>query len=455
MRPSSEKDLHVLSVTAFESYGGAERVAASLHTAYLTRTAKAWLAIGRGRTGAIDHSMQIPNDELRGVWAHPILKSASRAEARSSSRGDAFWALSRALRFAAEPIRWTRVLSGHEDFDHPGTRRLLQLTRTTPDILHLHNLHGGYFDIRELPRLSRAVPTVLTLHDAWLLTGHCAHPFDCQRFTTGCGSCPYPDVYVPMHRDASKWNWRVKRRAVEQSRLYLATPSEWLMRLVQESGVSEGVVESRIIPNGVDTEVFSPGETHEARDALRLPHDKTIVLFVAQQAEGNPFKDLPTLMAALQQISNTRDDLMLVALGGAEGSGRRVVGHGVISIPFIDDPQAVAKYQQAADLYVHAARAENMPLAPIEAMACGTPVVATAIGGLPEIIDDGRTGVLTPPQDPVALADAIASLIDDPVRLRSMGDAARRKAVSRFDIRRQVDAYLSWFVEILGESCDT
>ena len=64
-----------------------------------------------------------------------------------------------------------------------------------PDIVHCHNLHSNYFDLSALVYLSQHVPTVITLHDAWLLTGHCAHFFDCEKWKTGCGNCPNLSVY--------------------------------------------------------------------------------------------------------------------------------------------------------------------------------------------------------------------------------------------------------------------
>src|SRR4029079_4578923 len=84
---------------------------------------------------------------------------------------------------------------GLEDFDYPNSVELLRFLPQKPDLLHCHNLHGNYFDLRALAGLSRQIPTVLTLHDAWLLSGHCAHSFECERWTIGCGECPDLTIY--------------------------------------------------------------------------------------------------------------------------------------------------------------------------------------------------------------------------------------------------------------------
>ena len=110
-----------------------------------------WLAVGRPRTG----------DE--GVLA--IGEERSRRQ--------------RALR---DPGVLLDAARGREDFRFPASHRVLELPPKPPDVLHLHNLHGGYFDLRVLPELSQGQPTVVTMHDEWLYTGHCAYTLDSERW---------------------------------------------------------------------------------------------------------------------------------------------------------------------------------------------------------------------------------------------------------------------------------
>ena len=88
----------------------------------------------------------------------------------------------------AEPGQWLKQRLGRDGFHFPGTWSLLNLPPERPDIVHCHYLHGGYFDLRVFPWLSREVPVVLTLPDAWLLSGHGTHSFDCEKWKEGCGS---------------------------------------------------------------------------------------------------------------------------------------------------------------------------------------------------------------------------------------------------------------------------
>ena len=96
---------------------------------------------------------------------------------------------------------------------------MLDALPAPPDIIECHNLHGGYFDLRALPWLSRQAATVLVLHDAWLLSGHCAHSFDCDKWQTGCGACPDLSIEPALRRDGTAHNWTVKQGVYAQSRV--------------------------------------------------------------------------------------------------------------------------------------------------------------------------------------------------------------------------------------------
>lgn len=214
--------------------------------------------------------------------------------------------------------------------------------------------------------------------------------------------------------------------------------------------LAPSIREARVIPNGVDLSLFRPGDRRAARAALGLPSDAPVVVTTGVDLERNCWKDLPTLLAALERVSGrwTGPRIHAVALGTAGQNGP--VGRAAIQfVPYERDPATVARYYQAADVYVHAARADTFPVAVLEALACGTPVVASDVGGIPEQVDDGRSGFLVPPADASAL-DARLDLVlrDDELRAR-LGRHAAERAGQEFDFERQVRRYLGWYAEIL------
>ena len=334
------------------------------------------------------------------------------------------------------PIRRARLSArrslddriGLEDFNHPYTRHLTELTGRRPDVLLCNNLHGGYFDLRRLPWLSLRMPIVLRLADSWAFTGHCAVPGACERWRTGCGSCP--DLAAPpaIKRDASRLNWQRKRWIFARSRISVVSPSRWMLDRVQRSLMAPAIVEARVIPNGVDLTTFCP----EGPRAPRTEGTPRLV-FAANGGSANPHKDFKTLRAALRRLPGPVE---LISVGGR--SGLEDLGGGIrIRHEPYQPPERLAAIYRSAEAYVHASAEETFCLTAAEALACGTPVLAASAGGLGEVVDHGRTGVLVAPGDERALAAAMQRLLDDP-RLRSRMSASAAAGRDRFDRDRMV-----------------
>jgi glycosyltransferase involved in cell wall biosynthesis len=436
--------LKLLQVSTLDVAGGAERVALNLHQQFRERGHEAWLAVGFRRS------------EVPGV----ILLDNERSRSRVSARCDEIarsvrpeGIVRRAVRAAASivgsPSRELSHWTGLDNFDMPASRSLLELPPVRPDAVLCHNLHGGYFDLRVLPRLSETVPVVLLLHDMWTFTGHCGYSLGCERWRTGCGRCPDLTLYPSIPRDATRANLFRKRLIYRRARLHVSTPSRWLMEMVRNSVLGESLASARVIPYGVDLRVFRPGNRAAARSALGLPLDSTVLLFSANRARTNPYKDYATLEAAAHEVGRRMPVAELTLLVVGESAPPARVGNCTFRfVPFVSDVTALAEYYRAADLFLHAAREDNFPNTVLEAQACGVPVVATAVGGIPEQIEEGVTGLLVPAGDPVSMATAVTTLLSTPGRRDEMARGAAQKAATRFGLERHADEYLRWFEKL-------
>jgi glycosyltransferase involved in cell wall biosynthesis len=318
-----------------------------------------------------------------------------------------------------------------------------------PDILHLHNLHGGYFDLGILPDVSKQIPTVLTLHDEWTYTGHCAQTFGCSRWERGCGKCPDLSIYPPIRRDATAHNWRRKADIYMKSRLHLAAPSHWLLNRALQSCLNKSIIDFKVIPNGIDLSVFRPGNKALARQELCLPPDAWISLFVGFNSVSNRFKDYGTVESAVRRAGSQNGRPHYLVCVGETGSELR---RGAVVIQFIDyqfDRNKMARYYQAADVFLQASHADTFPTTVLEAMGCGTPVVATQVGGIPEQIEEGVTGFLVQVRNPDSMADRIVRLQNNKALRKALGINASQRAKGRFSLERMVGEYLNWYKEIL------
>jgi glycosyltransferase involved in cell wall biosynthesis len=465
--------MNIVQLSTYDRGGGAETIAWRLFNAYRDRGYRSTLVVGHKFTDDPD-VRELREAAPPGGWATVLrrLGTAARGFGSRHPRAARFARLVEALTTPAEHLHRRR---GWEHFGFPATWRLPALVPRGPTLVHCHNLHGpflpggGYFDLCALPWLSSRFPLFMTLHDAWLFTGHCAHSLDCERWRTGCGRCPYLDIYPAVRRDATARNFQRKRRIYRKASFFLATPSRWLMERMKASMLRPAVRETRVIPNGIDLSVFHPGDRAAARAELGLPPSATVLLSVANQLSTNPWKDYQCLRRAVGLATESLVDreVVYVILGDTPSETRLGKAH-VISFPFTDDSRRVAQTYRAADLYLHAARAETFPNTILEALACGVPVVATAVGGIVEQVrslaleapplsqtapafdSSSATGVLVPGSNAEAFASAVTALLGDAELRRTLGRNAARDARERFDFRTQVSVYLDWYHEVVA-----
>lgn len=316
------------------------------------------------------------------------------------------------------------------------------------DVVHLHNLHGGFFNYLALPVLAAAKPLIWTLHDMWPLTGHCAHSLECDRWRNGCGRCPHPETYPAIRMDSTRTEWRLKRRAYDRSRMTITCPSAWLTGIAGESILGQHPI--RHIPNGVNTDVLKPLDRAHARDHLGWPRDKFAMVFVAESAR-NPLKNFPLLQRTLERLPSSLRDRMLLAVMGADPPTQEQCGGAELrALGYVPGDSAKAFVFSAADALVHCTRADNQPLVILEAMACGCPVLSVRVGGVPELVTHEETGYLAEPDDTEHLRAGMQFLVDNPARRIALGEACRRFVVAKHNLRSHVDGMLDVYRQAIA-----
>jgi len=357
----------------------------------------------------------------------------------------------RAVRFALQPEVYLHAaltrLTGIQGYGTwLSTRRLVRLIlEWKPDVIHFHNIHGYYLDLSIAKAVDKlGIPVVWTLHDAWPLSGRCGYFLDCGRWKTGCGRCPYPREYPKTYFDSSAWMWPRKRKLLgEVWKPVIVTPSRWLANLVVEA--SNGRLCVEVIPNGIDTTAFRPVNRAQARKELGLPSERKIVLFTAAKPSEKR-KGIAYFFETLKYIQ--ADSWMALAVGGKVDITRRVpYGVEVRQLGYVRGAEAMAKVYSVADLYCITSLADNFPTTVLEAMACGTPVVGFAAGGIPEQVEEG-CGRLVAPGDARALGKVITELLNDDALRNQMADRCRKRADQDYNLQRFMKRHLALYHEI-------
>jgi len=432
----------ILQVNSYDIKGGAESVSMNLFLHYQDRGYRSFLFVGT-KQGSDPRVREIDRGMSRNAWERVWLTKAGKfRQAKEQSP----WARYRyyASRFLAHPLNSVHAACGGLDYDFPATQNLPDAISGRPDILHIHNIHGNYFDLRALPLLTKQVPVVMTLHDAILLRHGSGSPTAGRK--NGHRFVGIPQRLAQHIRSSDD---QKIAEIFRNSTVYITAPSVWLMDQVPDSPLSPAVAGSRIIPHGVDLSVFHPHDRYRAREELGLLADRTILLFISNGIRNNPDKDFLTLHTAVHRLAATdpKRKILFIAIG-EDGPGERAGNLEVRFLPFIRDTGILARYYQAADLLVHASRTEAWGLTITEALACGIPVVATAVGGIPEQVRDGFNGSLTVPGDPFDMAAGIRYLLDDDTGRERMGINAAKDAKARFDLEVQAGQYLRWYREV-------
>jgi len=442
--------LNICQVNDYDVKGGAEKVSLNLHLAYSELKHQSNLIVGRKyynypNTYAIfDNSISQKINFINRYQREPFFSDNKYGQM-----------LIRALKSSNSYKSIYYLTKGMDDYDQPSLRNFLTDLHIKPDILHMHNLHGNYFDISELPIISKEVPTILTLHDAWLFTGSCMHFMNCEKWITGCNNCNKLIVASKYRRYGVLNNWYYKKRIFEKCNLFVITPSQWLMDHVKKSILEPAIVDSKVIHNGIDMNIFHIGNKENAREILGLPKNAFILIFIANSARSNPSKDFSTLKKATIQLANRKPHEKIIFLVIGDAHEKEIHGSAtIIYIPFITDEKTLVKYYQASDVYVHAAKADTFPTTIIEAMSCGLPIIATDVGGIPEQIHNENLGILTKPGDYNIFAKKIEYLLEDEELREKMGRNAAKEAHERYNFQNQVNNYLKYYHEILKRHND-
>ena len=278
----------------------------------------------------------------------------------------------------------TRLFDMHGFSSTSATKKFInKIKEYSPDLIHLHNLHGYYINVELLFNYLKEAskPIIWTLHDCWAFTGHCAH-FDyigCKRWQKNCHDCPQKGIYPSSFLfDNSKNNYLKKRNLFTSvANMVIVTPSKWLASIVEKSFLNGYPLQ--VIYNGIDLDVFKSREN----DFRRRNHleGKIIILGVANIWAFK--KGLDDFINLSKTIDNDKFKIVLVGLNEQQ---LKKIPKNILGIERTNNEQELAEIYSAADVFFNPTYEEVLGMTNIEALACGTPVITYNSGGSPECV---------------------------------------------------------------------
>ena len=297
-------------------------------------------------------------------------------------------------------------------FDNAGfnnaaaTRKFIEWVKDyDPDVIHLHNIHGYYLNVKILFEYLRTCNKriVWTMHDCWPFTGHSAlcDGIGCDRWVTGCYSCKQMREYPKALIDRSSRNWSLKRKVFSDiPGLTVVTPSIWLSEQVKRSFLSGYDID--VIPNGINTDIFYMQES-DLRKKYGIENRKILLSAATTWNDLKGFKDFI-------ELSGKLSGEYVIVLIGVSDEQLKMLPSNIIGIRRTADQKEMAQWYSVADWYVNLTYCDTYPTVNVEAVACGTPVITYKTGGSVEsMFGYGR---VVPKGDIEAIISGIAEPYD-------------------------------------------
>lgn len=322
------------------------------------------------------------------------------------------------------------------------TRWPALINKSDADIVHLHWLCAEMMSIEDIGRIQK--PVVWTLHDMWAFCG-AEHISSDNRWREG-----YTTTNRPAHEsgfDLNRWVWSRKRKAWKKP-IQIVTPSRWLADCVRQSALMHDWPVTSI-PNAIDTEIWQPVDRTQARKLMGLPQDAKLIAFGAMSGGQAHHKGFDLLLDALGHLRGQLPGLEIIIFGQSRPKVVPDLGFPIHYTGHLHDDLSLRVLYSAADAMVIPSRMDNLPNTGVEALACGTPVVAFDTCGLPDIVAHQATGWLAKAFDTEDLARGIQWVLADEQRLSRMGQAGREYAVARFSYPVVAEQYKALYQSVL------
>lgn len=312
-----------------------------------------------------------------------------------------------------------------------------------PDIVHLHNLHSNYIHLPTLLKFLKKhkIPTVITMHDCWFLTGGCTSYLQCQEWKNEC------ECYNRTYPHSAKAKLLLaKKRELFSDFPFLAAVgvSRWITAATEQSILKNAQI-INCIYNWIDTETFRPTDNaEELRRRYDIPAHHKVVLGVSQV-----WSELKGLDEFLQIADSLRETATVVLVGQCESAPARP---NIRCVGSITDRKELAALYSMADVFVNPSKAETFGLVTAEAMSCSTPVVAYNNSGSSEIVP-ASCGVLVRDGDILELIAAVQQVLTS--GKEAFAPNCRQWICDNFSLNRQVPKYVELYQRLLRlKQCD-
>jgi glycosyltransferase involved in cell wall biosynthesis len=311
------------------------------------------------------------------------------------------------------------------------------LAKYFPDVVHIHNWYN-LLSNDAIADIASKYPTVITMHDERLITGSCHYSLDCRGYLTDCSSCPAVRTF---HRSVSRNKRDLPKKISNSSRLIVMAPSQWLIDRYQVTALGRKISGTRVIPNIISV----PGLPSFVRQAP-TKNDEFNLLFAAVNPEA-PTKGLDLLIEAVSNFAKSNSNVRIILhVVGREVVIKSKLTNLTFVIHGLQSASAMDVFFKKVDLVIVPSRIDNSPSIISEAQLNGALVLATNVGGIPELITDFVSGLVCEPN-----VESLTESLERAFNLENRGDlisAAYWQAAKRHHRGRIIQDHIVTYREL-------
>jgi glycosyltransferase involved in cell wall biosynthesis len=314
------------------------------------------------------------------------------------------------------------------------------------DIVHYHLIHNHFLSLLDFPILTSAVPSVWTVHDPWVITGHCVHPLDCNRWNDSCYNCPrLNDHAFPMIVDKASDMWKIKRKIYQEIDIDIVVASKFMEDYIRNSPLTKHFKRIHKIPFGIKVEDFQKNDKQDARKRLNIPQDNFVISF---RSEPNELKGVNYIFSMLKQL-NTEKPITLLTTGTKPLPAILTNKYHVVELGWQNELNTMYDFYSASNVFIMPSLAESFGLMAIEAMASGCPIIVFENTVLPEITFAPECGISVPYKNSDLLRTSVERLIKNPEECYWRGEKGKEIARKHYRYEDYVNHHIDLYEEIL------
>lgn len=317
------------------------------------------------------------------------------------------------------------------------------------DIVHYHLIHNHTFSLLDFPMLVRNKPSVWTVHDPWLVTGHCVYPLDCNKWETGCLECErLDDSAFPLQIDKASQLWNIKENVFKEIDVDIIICSSFMEGYLKNCLLTSHFKRIHKIPFGIDVDRFLSVNQEIAKNRFGISHENFVISF---RAEKNEIKGLKYILDMLYKLQ-PKTSVTILAIGSGALPKELSVKYQVIELGWQNNMDIMYDFYSASDIFLMPSLAESFGLMAIEAMASGCAVIVFEDTVLEEITFAPECGIAVKYKDSDMLRLNVERLLENTDECYQRGELGIALAKKHYNYKDYVNAHIDLYKEILSRS---